>query len=215
MDVVPIDPTNAADLAQRLLSLQHAACAVEAALIGDDRIPPLHETIEELRALPLRWLAACDHGGRLVGAVAWVEDADVLDIDRLMVDGRASSRCRARARRGGAVSRRHPPHVCVDRSHERAGPPVVRAPWVRRAGRDRGRARPLGHPPRALPVGRTNQQRASGSPTLVVQDGVQGLARSGTEAIAREVRGRDQRTLPDLRWQTQDVGHLPFVGEVR
>ena len=86
MDVVPIDPTNAADLAQRLLSLQHAAFAVEAALIGDDRIPPLHETIEELRALPLRWLAACDHGGRLVGAVAWVEDADVLDIDRLMVD---------------------------------------------------------------------------------------------------------------------------------
>lgn len=88
MDVVPIDPTNAADLAQRLLSLQHAACAVEAALIGDDRIPPLHETIEELRALPLRWLAACDHGGRLVGAVAWVEDADVLDIEP--ADGRRS-----------------------------------------------------------------------------------------------------------------------------
>ena len=37
-------------LARSLLAVQHAAYAVEAALIGDDRIPPLHETLADLSA---------------------------------------------------------------------------------------------------------------------------------------------------------------------
>ncbi|MEU6731033.1 GNAT family N-acetyltransferase [Nonomuraea wenchangensis] len=71
-------------LGGELLAVQKAAYAVEAELIGDDRIPPLHESLAELRARDLRWLAAFD-GGALSGAVAWAESADELDIDRLVV----------------------------------------------------------------------------------------------------------------------------------
>ena len=61
------------------------AYAVEAELIGDDRIPPLREDLEELRAKPLAWaLATAD--GAVVGAIAWTNLVTELDIDRLMVD---------------------------------------------------------------------------------------------------------------------------------
>jgi len=86
MYVVAIDPTQDGDLAGTLLAIQRAAYGVEASLIGDHRIPPLHEDVEELRAAFLRWLGAFDDGDRLIGAVAWVEDADELDINRLVVD---------------------------------------------------------------------------------------------------------------------------------
>jgi hypothetical protein len=66
-DVIPADD---GELARGLLRVQHAAYAVEAALIGDDRIPPLHEGLDDLRSAPLLWLAAFT-GGALVGAVAW------------------------------------------------------------------------------------------------------------------------------------------------
>ncbi|MEV4547498.1 GNAT family N-acetyltransferase [Nonomuraea wenchangensis] len=71
-------------LGGQLLAVQKAAYAVEAELIGDDRIPPLHESLTELRARDLLWLAAFD-GGELSGAVAWAESSDELDIDRLVV----------------------------------------------------------------------------------------------------------------------------------
>ncbi|MGA5759315.1 GNAT family N-acetyltransferase [Nonomuraea bangladeshensis] len=71
-------------LGDELLAMQKAAYAVEAELIGDDRIPPLHESLAELRARDLLWLGAFD-GGALSGAVAWTESADELDIDRLVV----------------------------------------------------------------------------------------------------------------------------------
>ncbi|MEV4288860.1 GNAT family N-acetyltransferase [Nonomuraea bangladeshensis] len=71
-------------LGAELLAMQKAAYAVEAELIGDDRIPPLHESLAELRARDLLWLAAFD-GGALSGAVAWAESSDELDIDRLVV----------------------------------------------------------------------------------------------------------------------------------
>ncbi|MFC7586749.1 GNAT family N-acetyltransferase [Nonomuraea antimicrobica] len=75
-----------------LLDLQHAAYAVEAALIRDDRIPPLHESLDELLAAPLAWRGAFDDDGTLVGAVAWTETEDLVDIDRLVVDPRAHRR---------------------------------------------------------------------------------------------------------------------------
>lgn len=40
-------------VARALLEVQHAAYAVEAALTGDDRVPPLHEDGEALRRAPL------------------------------------------------------------------------------------------------------------------------------------------------------------------
>ncbi|WP_341716355.1 hypothetical protein QQG74_20350 [Micromonospora sp. FIMYZ51] len=58
MKIREIEPGDDERLAQALLSIQHAAYAVEASIIGDDRIPPLHETLDGLRAAPLRWLGA-------------------------------------------------------------------------------------------------------------------------------------------------------------
>ncbi|MDP9843870.1 GNAT family N-acetyltransferase [Streptosporangium lutulentum] len=72
-------------LGRDLLAMQHAAYAVEAKLIEDDRIPPLHETLEDLCAERLTWLGAFDDD-RLAGAVAWSETARTVDIDRLVVD---------------------------------------------------------------------------------------------------------------------------------
>ncbi|GAA0897356.1 hypothetical protein GCM10009557_71990 [Virgisporangium ochraceum] len=85
MEISELTPGSDEPLASALLSLQHAAYAVEAAAIGDDRIPPLHETLDELRAGPLRWLGAFQDD-RVVGAIAWTEDGSTVDIDRLVVD---------------------------------------------------------------------------------------------------------------------------------
>lgn len=80
-EVVPAADTV---LARALLQVQHDAYAVEAALIQDDRIPLLHEDLDDLRRGPLRWLVALIDG-RVSGAVAWAEKADEFDIDRLIV----------------------------------------------------------------------------------------------------------------------------------
>jgi ribosomal protein S18 acetylase RimI-like enzyme len=79
-----LDPVTDAGVAAELLSLQRSAYAVEATLIGDDRIPPLHESLPELRAAALWWLGAMSEE-RLVGAVAVRVADDGLDIDRLVV----------------------------------------------------------------------------------------------------------------------------------
>ena len=79
-------------LARAVLDLQRESYAVEAALIGDDRIPALTETLPELREARLEWLAAADDVG-LSGAVAWSELPDgTVDIDRLVVAPRAFRR---------------------------------------------------------------------------------------------------------------------------
>lgn len=89
-----IDPAEDGDFVETLLAVQRAAYQVEASLIDDDRIPALHEDVVELRAAPLRWLGAFDDDGRLIGAVAWSDDANEVDIDRLVVDP-AAHRCGA------------------------------------------------------------------------------------------------------------------------
>jgi len=50
-------------VAAELVRLQRAAYAVEAALIGDDRIPPLHEGPADLRAARLRWFVVREAAG--------------------------------------------------------------------------------------------------------------------------------------------------------
>ncbi|MFG3440287.1 GNAT family N-acetyltransferase [Nonomuraea sp. NPDC047897] len=82
MRITTISPHDS--LGPELLALQHAAYAVEAELIGDDRIPPLRETLEGLRSEPLTWLGMFD-GERLVGAVAWEETPEEVDVNRLVV----------------------------------------------------------------------------------------------------------------------------------
>ncbi|MFD7079248.1 GNAT family N-acetyltransferase [Streptomyces sp. NPDC059918] len=62
------------------------AYAVEAELIRFDRIPPLRESLEEMRARPLRWLGAMA-GGEITAFVAWQDVAeDLIDIERVCVD---------------------------------------------------------------------------------------------------------------------------------
>lgn len=91
-----VEPTINGDLADALLLIQHAAYAAEAALLHDTRIPPLHECVEGLRNTSLRWLAAFEEG-RLIGALAWKDNGDELDIDRLMVIPSAHRRGAGRA----------------------------------------------------------------------------------------------------------------------
>ena len=79
-------------VARAVLELQRASYALEAALIGDDRIPQLTETLEELRSAGLEWLGVADGDG-LAGAVSWrVLDDGTVDIHRLVVAPRALRR---------------------------------------------------------------------------------------------------------------------------
>lgn len=84
-------PNADADLARRLLVVQHEAYAREAELIQDDRIPPLHEDLDTLRSAPVTWVAAFDDA-ELLGAVAWTEEGPAVDVDRLVVAGSARRR---------------------------------------------------------------------------------------------------------------------------
>lgn len=152
MEIREIRPAEDEPVARSLLRVQRAGYAVEAALIGDDRIPALGETLAELRAAPLTWLGALvdeptspdqataggltidepavgglavdeppvgggsgvaggrataglSAGGRLVGAVAWTEDASTVDINRLVVDPVAHRRGVGRALLGEVLNR--------------------------------------------------------------------------------------------------------------
>lgn len=102
------DPAADASLAAALVSLQRASYALEAALIGDDRIPPLHEGGEQLCAWRGRWLTAWE-GTELVGAAAWSAHDDHVDIAKMMVSPTATRRGIATALLGrilaGASSR--------------------------------------------------------------------------------------------------------------
>jgi GNAT superfamily N-acetyltransferase len=70
--------------AGELEMLQRAAYAVEAELIGDDRIPQLSETPEELAMAGLTWNVV-EAGGLIVAAIAHSEASEGIDIERLVV----------------------------------------------------------------------------------------------------------------------------------
>lgn len=84
MLIESIHPSRDERLARDLLAVQRAAYAVEARLIGDSRIPPLHEDLEDLRALPVSWFGAY-LGTDLIGAAAWSESTDRVEIHRLVI----------------------------------------------------------------------------------------------------------------------------------
>jgi ribosomal protein S18 acetylase RimI-like enzyme len=104
VEVIPLDLAEPG-LPAELVRLQRAAYAVEAALIGDDRIPPLHEDAEQLRAAGLQWLgvpgphraAFRRRSPALAAAVAWVVEDGVLDLHRLVVDPSCARRGLGRA----------------------------------------------------------------------------------------------------------------------
>jgi ribosomal protein S18 acetylase RimI-like enzyme len=82
------DPALDPWFARELLRLQHAAYRQEAELVGEDRLPPLQDDDVTLPAWRGRYLVAW-RGVQLAGAIAWRDDGDHLDIDRLMVDPEA------------------------------------------------------------------------------------------------------------------------------
>ncbi len=93
--ITPLDLTDPA-LAERVLTIQHAAYAVEAALIGFDGIPPLQEDLAGLMASTEHWLGRYD-GETLVGAVAYELEPGVVEISRLVVDPAHARRGHGRA----------------------------------------------------------------------------------------------------------------------
>ena len=90
------DPAADPALAARLLEVQRAAYAVEAELIGDDRIPALHEDLPAFLAAGLDWLVALEDGA-VVGALGRRQTDDGVDVDRLVVDPARSRRGAGRA----------------------------------------------------------------------------------------------------------------------
>jgi ribosomal protein S18 acetylase RimI-like enzyme len=91
----PLDLSDRA-VAERVLTIQHAAYAVEAELIGFDGIPPLQEDLTGLMASTEHWLGRYD-GAVLVGAVAYELTDDSVDISRLIVDPAYARRGHGRA----------------------------------------------------------------------------------------------------------------------
>ena len=93
MLAVAVAPLDLADpvVAEAVLRIQHRSYAVEAALIGFDGIPPLHETVADLQANGLSGLNVLGAfvGGELAGVLGyrWVDSpGGELDIDRLAID---------------------------------------------------------------------------------------------------------------------------------
>lgn len=94
--ITPLDATDRT-LAERLLTIQHAAYAVEAELIGFDGIPPLREDIDGLMSSTEYWLGRYD-GTQLVGALAYeLPDDRTVEISRLIVDPAHARRGHGRA----------------------------------------------------------------------------------------------------------------------
>ena len=85
------DPATDPYFAVTLLTLQRSAYAREAELVGDDRIPPLLEDEHRLAAWRGRWVTAWD-GTDLVGAIAWADHDDHVDIAKVMVSPGATRR---------------------------------------------------------------------------------------------------------------------------
>lgn len=85
------DPATDPGFARVLFSLQMASYALEAGIIGDDRLPPLREDVAGLAAWRGHWRTAWD-GVDLVGAIAWSCHDDRVDIHKLMVNPSAIRR---------------------------------------------------------------------------------------------------------------------------
>jgi len=79
-----LDITDPA-VASTVLDIQRRSYRVEAHLIGSDTIPPLTETVEELRTCGENFLGA-SVDDQLAGIVSWKFDGETIDIHRLAVD---------------------------------------------------------------------------------------------------------------------------------
>jgi hypothetical protein len=94
------------ETAEAVLQVQQVAYRIEAELIGSDGIPPLWETIEDLRTCGQEFLGVTVNGA-LVGATSWRYTAGTIDIHRLVVDRSGSRRSPRGRRRKRRRQRRH------------------------------------------------------------------------------------------------------------
>ncbi|MDV8021339.1 GNAT family N-acetyltransferase [Rhodococcus sp. IEGM 1330] len=92
IEIVRVEPSADQALAELILAVQKGSYAVEAGLIGDDRIPVLHESVDDLSAAQVHWLVARE-GDEILGAAAWSNS----EIDRLVVSPHAHRRGIGRA----------------------------------------------------------------------------------------------------------------------
>lgn len=107
-------PDPAADpfVARALLAVQHAAFEVEAAFVGSRAIPQLHEDQVDLTAFRGHWVIAWD-GADMLGAAAWKDVADHVEVDRVMVHPSAHRRGVGSALLGRMVESTHGREVVV------------------------------------------------------------------------------------------------------
>lgn len=84
MNLVRLDITDR-NTAEAILRLQRVAYRVEAEVIGSEDIPPLRETLEDLRACREEFLGAIVNGA-VVGVISWRFGGGTTDIHRLVVD---------------------------------------------------------------------------------------------------------------------------------
>jgi GNAT superfamily N-acetyltransferase len=90
LDALPVVILDHRDrrVAEALVGLQRISYRVEAELIGDDAIPPLHESVDAIAALDLTFLGITERGSEPVAALGYRLADGVLDIDRLAVHPR-------------------------------------------------------------------------------------------------------------------------------
>lgn len=93
--VRPLDLADEA-VAGRVVDIQRASYRIEADLIGFDGIPPLHDTVADVRRHDLRWFGSWE-GGELAGIIACTDVDGVREIDRLAVHPLFHRRGHARA----------------------------------------------------------------------------------------------------------------------
>lgn len=98
--------------AERVLDVQRRAYRAEADLIGDDRIPPLHETLAALQACGETFLGATVDGD-LAGFVSWKLRDGTLDLHRLAVDPPFARRGIGRALVRAAIAATAASHAIV------------------------------------------------------------------------------------------------------
>lgn len=89
-----------------LVALQRAAYRVEADLIGADVIPALTETPDELAGSGETFLGMRE-AGRLLGAIGYRREGDLVDVCRLVVDPSAFRRGIATALLDALEAREH------------------------------------------------------------------------------------------------------------
>ena len=84
MPIIKMLNHRRSDVAEAIVAVQRPAYAIEAELIGYDRMPGLIESAEDVAELPLTILGAYDNG-QLVAILGYEWEGDSIEIDRVAV----------------------------------------------------------------------------------------------------------------------------------